>query len=115
MKIEHYNKQVCIGDGAWHAWPYCTDAIWTDFSAEANAALVNDVIRNIDVRIKYHGTLLALIKGDRHWTPALLEVKIHNIFHGIINKSEALCDKIGLDQELQRRHRGGVIYSDVLC
>lgn len=102
MKIEHYNKQVCINSELWHPWPYGQESVWTDFSIQANTALINNVIRNICVNIKYNGVLLRTLKGDRHWTPTILETKINNVFNGTVNESEKILAKIIVSQEIRR-------------
>lgn len=113
MKIEQYSRQVSIDDGVWHHWPRGTDGIWTDFSTQANMAIVNNVIRNIYINIRYNGLLLCSVKGDRHWTPAILEIKINNVFDGIQNEADLICDRIRINQEMTRRYRSGIVTSDI--
>lgn len=113
MKIEQYNKRVSIGDGIHYPWPHDIESVWAEFSVQANSAIINDVIRNIYVYVRYNGTLLQTIRGDRHWTPTILETRINNAFGGIQNEADLICDRIRINQEMTRRYRSGIVTSDI--
>lgn len=103
MKLHQYGLVVHLGNGFISYKSH--DILWRHFAPIANDAIIKNVIRDIRIECFRHGKWIGIIKADRHWTPALLELKVNSVFSGTGNGSETYVNNIMMAQSLMRHNR----------